>query len=101
MPARDRAGLSASGSPARLPLPVTAAGGRSLPVVADMLYEAQVMTAVDVALEAFGRLDVVQNDVGGVCLGGPEELTLASGAQPCRSTWTALSWERRRRCRTW
>ena len=33
------------------------------------------MTAVDVAQEAFGRLDVVQNNVGGVCLGGPEELT--------------------------
>ena len=54
---------------------ITAAVGQSLPVVADMLDEAQVMTAVDVALEAFGRLDVVQNNVGGVCLGGPEELT--------------------------
>jgi NAD(P)-dependent dehydrogenase (short-subunit alcohol dehydrogenase family) len=56
---------------------ITAAGGRSLPVVADMLDEAQVMTAVDTALEAFGRLDVVQNNVGSVRLGGPEELSLA------------------------
>ena len=86
MLATDRATSSASVSPARPPLPahganvvvvdrdqraaqrgvdaIVAAGGRSLPVVADMLDEAQVMAAVDTALEAFGRLDVVQNNVG-------------------------------------
>ena len=42
-----------------------------------MLDETQVMSAVESALEAFGRLDVVQNNVGQVRLGGPEELTLA------------------------
>jgi NAD(P)-dependent dehydrogenase (short-subunit alcohol dehydrogenase family) len=56
---------------------IAAVGGRSLAVVADMLDETQVVSAVGVALEAFGRLDVVQNNVGHVRLGGPEELTLA------------------------
>jgi len=56
---------------------IAAAGGRSLAVVADMLDETQVLDAVGVALEAFGRLDVVQNNVGHVQLGGPQELTLA------------------------
>ncbi len=65
-----------------------------------MLDEAQVMTAVDTALEAFGRLDVVQNNVGSVRLGGPEELVLPSGARPCRLTSIALLPERRLLCRT-
>ena len=56
---------------------IAAVGGSSLAVVADMLDESQVVSAVGVALEAFGRLDVVQNNVGQVQLGGPEELTLA------------------------
>ena len=56
---------------------IAAVGGRSVAVVADMLDETQVMSAVGVALEAFGGLDVVQNNVGHVRLGGPEELTLA------------------------
>lgn len=56
---------------------IAAAGGRALPVVADMLDEAAVRRAVRAALDAFGRLDVVQNNVGSVRLGGPEELTLS------------------------
>jgi NAD(P)-dependent dehydrogenase (short-subunit alcohol dehydrogenase family) len=56
---------------------ITAAGGRSIAVVADLLDEAQVMSAVAAALESFGRLDIVQSNVGAVRLGGPEELTLA------------------------
>ena len=56
---------------------IGAAGGRALPVVADMLDELQVRSAVQATLAAFGRLDVVQNNVGHVRLGGPEELTLA------------------------
>jgi NAD(P)-dependent dehydrogenase (short-subunit alcohol dehydrogenase family) len=55
---------------------IKGAGGKSLAVVADMLDEAQVMSAVDAALREFGRLDVVQNNVGAVRLGGPEELSL-------------------------
>ncbi len=42
---------------------IVAAGGRSLPVVADLLDEAQVLAAAEAALEAFGRIDVVQNNV--------------------------------------
>lgn len=55
---------------------ITGAGGRALPVVADLLDETQVRAAVEATLEAFGRIDVVQNNVGLVRLGGPEELTL-------------------------
>ena len=55
---------------------IAAAGGRALAVVADMLDEPQVVRAVEAALDAFGRLDVVQNNVGSVRLGGPEELSL-------------------------
>jgi NAD(P)-dependent dehydrogenase (short-subunit alcohol dehydrogenase family) len=54
-----------------------AIGGNSLAIVADMLDEAQVARAVAATLDAFGRLDVVQNNVGAVQLGGPEALTLA------------------------
>ena len=56
---------------------IVAAGGQSMPVVADLLDEAQVLAAAEAALEAFGRIDVVQNNVGLVRLGGPEDLTLA------------------------
>jgi NAD(P)-dependent dehydrogenase (short-subunit alcohol dehydrogenase family) len=56
---------------------ITATGARALVLVADMLDETQVVDAVGATLEAFGRLDVVQNNVGHVQLGGPEELTLA------------------------
>ena len=56
---------------------IAAAGGRALAVVADMLDETEVVSAVKTALDAYGRLDVVQNNVGHVHLGGPEELTLA------------------------
>ncbi len=56
---------------------IVASGGRALPVVADLLDEAQVTAAVATALDAFGGIDVVQNNVGLVRLGGPEELTLA------------------------
>jgi NAD(P)-dependent dehydrogenase (short-subunit alcohol dehydrogenase family) len=55
---------------------VDAIGGPSLAVTADMLDELQVKRAVEAALGAFGRIDVVQNNVGHVHLGGPEELTL-------------------------
>jgi NAD(P)-dependent dehydrogenase (short-subunit alcohol dehydrogenase family) len=56
---------------------IVAAGGESLAAVADMHDEAQVTRAVKTALDEFGRLHVVQNNVGQVRLGGPEELTLA------------------------
>ena len=45
-------------------------------VVADMTVPDDVERAVAEALRAFGRIDVVHNNVGATRLGGPEELTL-------------------------
>jgi NAD(P)-dependent dehydrogenase (short-subunit alcohol dehydrogenase family) len=52
------------------------AGGSALAVVADMLDESAVAAAVDVALEHFGRIDVVQNNVGGTLVAGVVEVSL-------------------------
>ncbi len=52
------------------------AGGRALALVADMLDEAAVMVAVDTALDRFGRIDVVQNNVGVTLVGGIVETSL-------------------------
>jgi NAD(P)-dependent dehydrogenase (short-subunit alcohol dehydrogenase family) len=65
-----------AGAAGRAAAAIDAAGGRALSAVADMRDEAEVGRAVAEALDAFGRLDVVQNNVGAVRLGGPEELTL-------------------------
>lgn len=51
-------------------------GGRSIPVVADMLVEDQVMAAVEVAVETFKRIDIVQNNVGQTLVGGPFDISL-------------------------
>src|SRR5689334_11959037 len=51
-------------------------GGRAVAVVADATVPADVERAVAAALEAFGRIDVLHNNVGATRLGGPEELTL-------------------------
>ena len=51
-------------------------GGRACAVVAEVTEPDQVERAVAAALGAFGRLDVVHNNVGVTRLGGPEELTL-------------------------
>ena len=50
------------------------AGGRAIPVVADMLVEEQAAAAVAEAVAAFGRIDVVQNNIGQTLLGGPGRL---------------------------
>jgi NAD(P)-dependent dehydrogenase (short-subunit alcohol dehydrogenase family) len=56
---------------------ITAAGGRALALVADMLDEPAVIAAVDATLTRFGRIDVVQHNVGVTLLGGVTDLTLA------------------------
>jgi NAD(P)-dependent dehydrogenase (short-subunit alcohol dehydrogenase family) len=55
---------------------ISEAGGRSISVVADMLVEGQAAAAVEVALATFGRIDVVQNNIGQTLLGGPLEISL-------------------------
>jgi NAD(P)-dependent dehydrogenase (short-subunit alcohol dehydrogenase family) len=50
-------------------------GGEALAVVADVTDPAAVEAAVGRALAAYGRIDVVHNNVGVTQLGGPEELT--------------------------
>ena len=45
-------------------------------MVADVTVPDDVERAVAAALQAFGRIDVVHNNVGATRLGGPEELTL-------------------------
>jgi NAD(P)-dependent dehydrogenase (short-subunit alcohol dehydrogenase family) len=55
---------------------VRRSGGRARAVVADVTVPDDVERAVAEALRAFGRIDVVHNNVGATRLGGPEELTL-------------------------
>lgn len=55
---------------------ITDAGGRAIPVVADMLEQEQATAAVEVALTTFGRIDVVQNNIGQTLLGGPLDISL-------------------------
>jgi NAD(P)-dependent dehydrogenase (short-subunit alcohol dehydrogenase family) len=55
---------------------ITQAGGRSVPVVADMLVEEQAAASVEVALAAFGPIDIVQNNIGQTLLGGPLDISL-------------------------
>jgi NAD(P)-dependent dehydrogenase (short-subunit alcohol dehydrogenase family) len=56
---------------------IAGAGGNVLAVVADMLDESAVTEAVDATLARFGRIDVVQNNVGATLLGGVTEVSLA------------------------
>jgi NAD(P)-dependent dehydrogenase (short-subunit alcohol dehydrogenase family) len=65
-----------AGSAARAADAIATAGGRSLAVTADMLDEVEVGAAVAAALDAFGHIHVVQNNIGHIELGGPEELSL-------------------------
>jgi NADP-dependent 3-hydroxy acid dehydrogenase YdfG len=48
---------------------IEAAGGRAVPVPADVTDQAQASAAVDAAVEHFGRLDIVVNNAGVMLLG--------------------------------
>jgi NAD(P)-dependent dehydrogenase (short-subunit alcohol dehydrogenase family) len=55
---------------------INAAGGRAVPVVADMLVEDEVEAAVQSALTTFDHIDIVQNNIGQPLLGGPLDISL-------------------------
>lgn len=67
---RDRAAAE------RAAAAITESGGRAIPVVADMLIEAEAAAAVEAALDAFDRIDIVQNTIGQTLIGGPLEISL-------------------------
>lgn len=57
---------------------IEAKGGRALALQADATDEDQVRRAVDTAVTAFGRLDVMHNNVGiGGSMGTPDQIALA------------------------
>ena len=53
-------------------------GGTALAVTADVSDGEQVADCVAATLEAFGRIDVLHNNVGILALGGPAELASSS-----------------------
>jgi NAD(P)-dependent dehydrogenase (short-subunit alcohol dehydrogenase family) len=59
-------------------------GGACEAVVGDVTREDDVSRAVGAALNRFGRIDILQNNVGVVHLGGPVEMSV--------ETWTASMW---------
>jgi NAD(P)-dependent dehydrogenase (short-subunit alcohol dehydrogenase family) len=67
---------TATGTPQSASQAITEAGGRSIPVVADMLVEDHAAAAVEVAVGSFGRIDIVQNNIGQTLLGGPLDISL-------------------------
>jgi NAD(P)-dependent dehydrogenase (short-subunit alcohol dehydrogenase family) len=67
---------TATGTPQSASQAITEAGGRSIPVVADMLVEGHVAAAVEVAVGSFGWIDIVQNNIGQTLLGGPLDISL-------------------------
>jgi NAD(P)-dependent dehydrogenase (short-subunit alcohol dehydrogenase family) len=66
---RDEAALKATREA------IAEAGGACTPVVADVTDDTQVAEAIDRAMTAYGRLDIVHNNVGVTRLGGPTELS--------------------------
>ncbi|MCW8087004.1 SDR family NAD(P)-dependent oxidoreductase [Sabulicella glaciei] len=50
-------------------------GGQALALSADVTKEEEVQRVVDATVAAFGRIDILVNNVGGSVPGGPEELT--------------------------
>ncbi|MQM29132.1 MAG: 3-oxoacyl-ACP reductase, partial [Candidatus Accumulibacter phosphatis] len=53
-------------------------GGASIAVVADMALAADVERMVAAAMDAYGRIDILVNNVGMAIVGGPAELDEAT-----------------------
>jgi NAD(P)-dependent dehydrogenase (short-subunit alcohol dehydrogenase family) len=56
---------------------ITAEGGRAIPLVADVTRSDQVAATIEAVVDAFGRIDVLHNNVGLTKMGGPIELSEA------------------------
>lgn len=65
-----------AGAATRTAEAIDPAGATALPLVADMLDETAVAAAVAAVVARFGRIDIVQNNIGATRLGGPTELSL-------------------------
>lgn len=63
---------------------IIAEGGGCAAVVADATCDDDVARAVSIAVDRFGSVDILQNNVGVVHLGGPVELSV--------ETWQASMW---------
>lgn len=55
---------------------VEAAGGKALPCVVDIRYEAKVQEAVDAAVEKFGGIDIVVNNASAINLADTKTVTM-------------------------
>jgi citronellol/citronellal dehydrogenase len=55
---------------------IEAAGGAALPIVGDIRDEAQVLAAVEQAVERFGGIDVLVNNASAIALQGTEQLEM-------------------------
>ncbi len=60
---------------------ILSAGGDAVAITADATADEQVQAAVAQAVARFGRLDIVHNNIGGITLGGPLELTIEQWRQ--------------------
>lgn len=54
---------------------IAAEGGQAFAMAADVTQESEIARIVQATLAAFGRIDILVNNVGGSVPGGPEELT--------------------------
>ncbi|MCU0946482.1 MAG: SDR family oxidoreductase, partial [Rubritepida sp.] len=54
---------------------IAAEGGQGFALAADVTQESEIARIVAATLAAFGRIDILVNNVGGSVPGGPEELT--------------------------
>ncbi|MBB3897322.1 SDR family NAD(P)-dependent oxidoreductase [Roseococcus suduntuyensis] len=54
---------------------IAAEGGQAFALSADVTQESEIARIVEATMAAFGRIDILVNNVGGSVPGGPEELT--------------------------
>jgi len=80
---------------------IEAEGGAARPFVADVADERQCRALVEAAVSAFGRLDLLDNNVGIGWRGSVVDTLSSCGAASCRLMSTACSTSRGMRSRRW